>query len=246
MHIEQQSRSLAAISGLILSIAALTAVVLSGVGYRLGLWHFTLGLQVTEWAVYGAAVALLLSIRGLLQTWTHSARRGRVVAIIGFLLALVPLGMALQWQYATRTYPAINDISTDTVDAPVFWDMPTPSEYPGVKTAEIQRAAYPDLASLKLAQPSAKAYAFALKAVTSNGWTLVASVPEEGRIEATTSSLIYGFVDEVAIRVKAVDGGALVDMRSRSRLGKIDRGVNAKRIRAYLADLQQRASESLH
>jgi len=30
-------------------------------------------------------------------------------------------------------------------------------------------------------------------------------------------------------------------MRSRSRIGKVDRGVNAKRIRAYLAELQQRS-----
>jgi len=33
-----------------------------------------------------------------------------------------------------------------------------------------------------------------------------------------------------------------VDMRSRSRLGKIDRGTNAQRIRAYLGDLNQRLS----
>jgi len=70
---------------------------------------------------------------------------------------------------------------------------------------------------------------------------VVASAPEEGRIEATASSLLFGFIDEVAIRIKPTEGGALVDMRSRSRIGKVDRGVNAKRIRGFLAELQQRS-----
>lgn len=71
---------------------------------------------------------------------------------------------------------------------------------------------------------------------------IVASVPAEGRLEATTRSRLYGFTDEVIVRVKASDSGALVDVRSRSRLGRVDHGVNAKRIRAYLAALRQRAA----
>lgn len=103
MLIEKKFLSIPAVLGLILGVAAITAVVLSGVGYRLGWWHFTVGMQLSEWATYGAAVALILSITGLVQTRPSSARRGRVVAILGLLLALVPVGMALQWQYATRT-----------------------------------------------------------------------------------------------------------------------------------------------
>ena len=64
---------------------------------------------------------------------------------------------------------------------------------------------------------------------------VVASAPEEGCIEATASSLLYGFLDKLAIRLKPTDGGTLVDMRS--RIGKVDRGVNAKRIRGFLAEL---------
>lgn len=233
-----------AVSGLILGLSAIATIVASGVGYRLGWWHFTRGLQVSEWATYGAAVALVLSALGLVQTRPRATRRGRVVAILGLLVALLPLGMALQWEYAARTTPPINDVSTDTADAPVFWDMPNPTDYPGEKTAALQRAAYPDLVPLKLGLPPEQAFAQALAVAQEKGWTLVASVPAEGRIEATSSSLLYGFTDEVIVRVKATDGGALVDVRSRSRLGRIDRGVNAKRIRAYLAALHQRAAAS--
>jgi uncharacterized protein (DUF1499 family) len=149
--------------------------------------------------------------------------------------------MAVQWEYAARSYPPINDISTDIEDPPVFWDMPMPTDYPGGEKAALQRAAYPDLAPLVLAMPADKAFAEALALMEGRGWEIVAKVPEEGRIEATASSRLFGFKDEVVVRVAPENGGAKVDVRSRSRVGLIDRGVNAKRIRAYLADLKRRA-----
>jgi len=231
-----------AVSGLIVGLTAIATIVASGIGYRLGWWHFTRGLQASEWATYGAAIALVLSGLGLIQTRPRAARRGLAIAALGLLVALLPLAMALQWEVASRTTPPINDISTDTADAPVFWDMPNPTDYPGAKTAALQRAAYPDLVPLKLGLPPEQAFAQALSVAQEKGWTIVASVPVEGRIEATSSSLLYGFTDEVIVRVKAADGGALVDVRSRSRLGRIDRGVNARRIRDYMASLQARAT----
>lgn len=233
--------SVPAVWGLFLGLAAIATIAACGIGYRLGWWHFTRGLQVSEWATYGAAVALLLSGLGLIQARSRAARRELAIAVLGLLVALFPLAMALQWEYAGRTTPPINDISTDTADAPVFWDMPNPTDYPGAKTAALQRAAYPDLTPLKLGLTPEQAFAQAVSVSQEKGWTIVASVPSEGRFEATSSSLLYGFTDEVIVRVKATDGGALVDVRSRSRLGRIDRGVNAKRIRAYLAALQERA-----
>lgn len=247
MKTESMSRlpkplSMPALWGLLLGLAAVATIVASGIGYRLGWWHFTRGLQASEWATYGAAVALVLSGFGLIQTRPRAARRGLAIAVLGLLMALFPLAMALQWEVASRTTPPINDISTDTADAPVFWDMPNPTDYPGAKTAALQHAAYPDLAPLKLGLTPEQAFAQALLVAQAKGWTIVASMPAEGRIEATSSSLLYGFTDEVIVRVKAVEGGALVDVRSRSRLGRVDRGVNARRIRAYLAALRERAA----
>lgn len=236
--------SIPAILGLILGLAAIATIVASGIGYRVGWWHFTRGLQASEWATYGAAIALVLSGLGLIQTRPRAARGGLAVAALGLLVALLPLAMALQWEVASRTTPPINDISTDTADAPIIWDMPNPTDYPGAQTAALQRAAYPDLVPLKLGLPPEQAFAQAWSVAEEKGWTIVASVPAEGRIEATSSSLLYGFTDEVIVRVKAAEGGALVDVRSRSRLGRVDRGVNAKRIRGYLATLQDRAADT--
>jgi len=46
-----------------------------------------------------------------------------------------------------------------------------------------------------------------------------------------------GFKDDVVIRVQAAGNKTKVDMRSASRVGKSDLGMNAERIRLFLADL---------
>lgn len=240
-HSKPLSRS--AVTGLLLGVAAVATLLTAGVGARLGWWHFTIGLQVSQWASYAAALALVLSVFGAVQTRPGARRSGLLVAVSGIAASLFPVALAIQWEYAARNTPAINDISTDTRDAPVFWDMPIPTDYPGAKVAALQRAAYPDVAPLKLEISPTQAFAHALALAKDDGWELVSSAPQEGRFEATTKSLLYGFTDEVAVRVKPADGGAVVDVRSRSRVGRIDRGVNAKRIRAFLAELNKRVAK---
>ena len=66
---------------------------------------------------------------------------------------------------------------------------------------------------------------------------------EEGRIEAVATTLLYGFEDEVVIRIAPAEAGSVVDLRSRSRIGRGDLGANAARIRSFLEDLRERAAE---
>jgi len=232
-----------ALAGLLLGLITLAVALSGGIGARQGWWHFLLALQWAEWAAWGAALALVLSLTGLVRARPGGRQRGFMLAVLGTLASLPLVLMAVQWEYATRAYPPINDISTDTLDAPVFWDMPIATDYPGGAVAEQQRAAYPDLAPLQLALAPAQAYEHALAVVKEQGWEIVSTVPEEGRIEATARSRLYGFVDEVAVRVTAEGSGAKVDVRSRSRTGRIDRGVNAKRIRTYLAAVAAHAGQ---
>ena len=78
----------------------------------------------------------------------------------------------------------------------------------------------------------------ALDAAERMGWTMVASSPAEGRIEATDKTLWYGFKDDIVIRVTPSAGGSKVDVRSVSRVGRSDIGINAQRIRRYLEKLK--------
>ena len=55
----------------------------------------------------------------------------------------------------------------------------------------------------------------------------------EGRIEATATTPWIGFKDDVVIRVVGAGTETRVDLRSKSRVGRGDAGMNAKRIRAF-------------
>jgi uncharacterized protein (DUF1499 family) len=230
-----------ALSGLVLGAGGLAALAVSGIGYRLGWWQVGTALNISEWAVYAAALGLVVSVIGAIVSWPGAGRRGFLPSLLGIAASLPVAAIAARWEYAARTYPSINDISTDTEDPPVFWDMPNPTEYPGAEAAALQRAAYPDLAPLILSIAPERAYALATALVRDKGWEIVANEPNDGRIEAVDRSFLYGFKDEIIIRIAASAGGARVDVRSRSRIGRIDRGVNAKRIRAFLAALNENA-----
>ncbi len=53
-------------------------------------------------------------------------------------------------------------------------------------------------------------------------------------IEATDTTLWFGFKDDVAIRIRPDGSGSRIDVRSVSRVGRSDLGANARRIRAFL------------
>ena len=109
--------------------------------------------------------------------------------------------------------------------------------YPGAETATKQRSAYPDIKTAELAMPPDAAFARALDTAKSFGWAIDASDAQSGRIEATATTPWFGFHDDIVIRVMPAANGSRVDIRSLSRVGRGDMGVNAKRIRAYLAKL---------
>ena len=53
------------------------------------------------------------------------------------------------------------------------------------------------------------------------------------QLEAVDRSPLFGFADDVVVRVTAMADGSRVDVRSVSRVGKGDLGANAKRIRRF-------------
>ena len=69
-------------------------------------------------------------------------------------------------------------------------------------------------------------------------WEIVASAPEEGRLEATDRTRWFGFRDDVVVRVRADGAGSRVDVRSASRVGRSDLGTNARRIKRFMDALQ--------
>lgn len=72
---------------------------------------------------------------------------------------------------------------------------------------------------------------------TDGGASSQISIEDERYIEAVAETPVFGFESDVVIRIVEEDTGTLVDMRSVSRWGPHDLGSNAKRIEAFIAEL---------
>ena len=223
-------------AAILLGLASMVLLALAAIGFRQGWWPILRVLEIATWGAWASVAGALAGLAGLVLR----RRGGAAVAALGLGLSLPVLVLAGGWQYAALTTPPINDISTDTEDPPVFWFTATPSDYPAANAVP-QRAAYPDVGPLELALPFDAAFAAALELVQARGWRVLSADPAESQIEAIATTRLFGFEDEVAIRVTETDSGSRIDIRSRSRLGRIDRGANAARIRAFLAHLAARA-----
>jgi uncharacterized protein (DUF1499 family) len=228
-----------------LAIAALLLLVLAPLGWRTGLWGYRFSLLVlmrySAYLAAAAAIVLLLSLVG----WGRLGGWARLSALVGLVIAGALLYLPWHYRRLGASVPPIDDITTDPVNPPHFAavlparaaeDSNSVTYNPAI--TKLQQAAYPDIKPLTTALPPAEAFPRALSmAEHMPGWRLVVSDPAAGHIEARQSSFWFGFTDDIVIRVAADGTGSRIDMRSESRHGRGDFGVNAARVRAYLAAL---------
>ena len=141
--------------------------------------------------------------------------------------------------------PRINDFTTDPVDPPAYRrvleqapnqgrDMSYPATF-----AAIQATCCADLAPERTALPPALALAAARAAASQmKDWEILASDEATGSLEAVATTRLFGFKDDVVVRLRPDGAGSRIDVRSKSRDGKGDMGANAQRIRNYMAALR--------
>ncbi|GAB4119159.1 MAG: hypothetical protein Tsb0027_13150 [Wenzhouxiangellaceae bacterium] len=226
----------------LLAALVLLFMLASGPVFKLGWVGFGSVFQGLMLAVPAGLIAMLLLLVGRLCKVT-----GNRAWLVMLLLAAV-LFLPIQQALVARSVPGIHDISTDLTDPPRFSaamvvarkDASNPPEYPGTETAQQQQQAYPHIQPLRLAADRSTVFAQARELVAANGWQLVQANPDRGIIEASDTSWWFGFVDDVIIRIQSDGSGSLVDMRSKSRIGRSDIGANAARIDSFLQQLQQR------
>jgi uncharacterized protein (DUF1499 family) len=236
---------------LVLAVAAAVLLAAGPLGWRAGWWHFRVGFSyLMPWGAYcglaAIAVALIALVIGRRVNTARHIAIGVIAVAIGAAIAYVP------WHYSQMRgiYPSIHDITTDWENPPQFRavlplrqaEEANPVAYEGAKISDQQRRAYPDIAPLTLDLAPTDAFARALKTAEQLGWTIVAADPPTGsgagRVEASQRSRWFGFTDDVVIRVAAAESGSRIDIRSVSRMGRGDFGVNATRVRTYLAALR--------
>lgn len=140
--------------------------------------------------------------------------------------------------------PVINDVSTDLADPPPFVHAGDLAANRGRDLAypegfrDVVRAAYADLKPLALSDPPDKAFDRALLVARSRpDWRITEVDRDPLTFEGVATSWLFRFRDDFVVRVRPAAQGSIVDMRSKSRDGRGDLGVNAARIRAYFAEL---------
>jgi uncharacterized protein (DUF1499 family) len=242
---EVTTRACRPLAWIALGVASICAALelLAGPGYRLGWWPLGTGIQTMRWAATAALAAGAMALAATLCAARFGTRRSVLLGLAGIVLALAAAGPPFYLGWKVGRLPHIHDISTDTVNPPRFVAVlplragaPNSTEYDAAVATE-QREGYPDIAPLLLDVPPARAFERAQRVADSMGWDVVAIAPQAMRIEATATTLLFGFKDDVVIRVAAQGSGSRVDMRSLSRVGGSDFGVNAERVRDYLRRL---------
>jgi len=211
-------------------------------------------------AVLGSSLVLgclaaLLAATAATVIW-RTGRRGAGLAFAGFALAALLLAYPGFLAWRAIELPLLNDVSTDIETPPTFMRSSraleargghTPAD-PGETVRQAVREAYPGLQPVLLDMEPMAAYQFTLAAVKARGWRIVDSIPPSvreavGHIDAEDRSLVMGFVDDIAIRIKPLATQTRVDFRSVSRVGRHDFGDNARRIEKFAAELREDAQD---
>ncbi len=234
---------------------ALFAAAVIGVGLllaRAGL-DPTAVLAVIGSAIVIACLSMLCAGAASVAIW-RTGRKGVDVLLTGFFLALCLLAYPSFLAIQAVRLPVLNDVSTDLDDPPAFslshkalaargdW---APASIPAAARA-LQAKAYPDVQPIFLDLDGDEAFNMVLHAAAARHWTIIEAIPPGGRlglghVDAIAHGMVFGFPDDIAIRIRPLAGQTRVDVRSVSRVGRHDFGANARRIEAFADELNAEA-----
>lgn len=235
-----------AVSANVARALGLVSAAAAGIGVggaASGLLPPFLGFQLFALGLLIGLPALVFGIVGVIRTRNSTGLRGSGRSWVGLLLGAAALTALVVAAAPGLGLPPINDITTNTDDPP---DFVAARREPGnvgrdwtfnpAFAAQIHRA-YPDLKPMRLPDDPPEAVARVERAARELDWHVVDVDVAGGRVEAYDVSPIFQFVDDVVVRVRKAEGGSVVDVRSRSRVGRGDLGANAARIRSFRAEL---------
>jgi uncharacterized protein (DUF1499 family) len=224
-----------------LGVAGLVLFAVGPLGIQLGALEPFTGFRIFLLGGLLGLLALATGVLGLFFTRPAAYRGGRPRALVGTVLGALVTAAILMGARGGAGVPAINDITTNPADPPAFasdpWKKDRDMKYPA-GFAEVQRAGYPDLAPIVVPLPPPAALDRVASLFAQNGWVVTQKDPVSNTLTGTDTSHLFKFVDDIVVRVRPQDGGCVVDMRSKSRVGKGDMGANAARIRKLTAELK--------
>lgn len=193
----------------------------------------------------GAAMGALGLVLGIVAAIRAPDQATLTAVGLCALIVLPVAGMAI----GGRRFPPINDITTNTTSPPEFVQTAKMPEnqgiefsYPGESFARQQQAGYPELKALFVKLTPSETFLLMLAAAESNiQWKVKVVDGLTLSLEGYEESMLFHFRDDFVVQARTANGGTLVEMRSRSRDGRGDLGVNAARIARFLEAVSSKA-----
>jgi len=243
------AKTLIGSSWLALGLAAACglAELLSGLIYRLGWAGLKPSLLAMRWSATSAAVIFVVALIGTVVAARRQIGKAKSTFLWGSMIALLAATPPAVLWYRVQHLPRLHDITTDTENPPPYISVlpfregaPNSTTY-DTQLARLQLEGYPDIKPVVVNTAPKQAFQKALQVARDMGWAIVEAVDTDEnsmRIEATDTSFLFGFKDDIVIRIKAESAGSRIDLRSLSRVGGSDFGVNANRIRSFITRLK--------
>lgn len=229
---------------LLMLVGCLAFISIAGV--RVGVFEPLTGFALLKKSVIASLVLSVLAAASLYACRKECNPSTNRFFYLVLILTFLYSAMWIVYYVQRSGLPSITDITTDTQMPPAYLNINF-LRHSGDNSlrynkdwADIQNKYYPNVKPLLVNKSKAAVFKEALQLVEDRGWQLVASYPEVGLIEATARTPVFGFRDDVVVRLMQEGDKVRVDVRSSSRVGKADYGVNAKRVVSYLRDLSGR------
>jgi len=229
---------------LLLAGAFVLGTMVTPLGAKWGLWHFTAAFSALRILFYiGSGVVIIALVLMIYKLVKQGAKQALPYALC-VAICVLPIGNMLYQVSQVKSLPFIHDITTDTVNPPPFLVATTlrassdnSSEY-DADIIQQQLDGYPDILPLYSDKSLAKTFELVAASVESLGYKDIIRDNDLAQLEFSDQTFWFGFIDDIVIRVSREKQKSRIDIRSASRVGKSDIGENARRIRAISQQLK--------
>jgi uncharacterized protein (DUF1499 family) len=224
------------------AILAIAMIAAGMVGAHFYLLAPFMGFQLFALGFLLSILGLLVGLLAIFLTRKPQASAGRNRAVMATVVCAVIALPLIVTVLRSSKYPPINDITTDFDNPPEFVNAQKlqhepnrDMKYDKGKYADRQLKGYGAIDPIKERLDPAAAFARVTEvAKASPTWTITYSDPATNTFEAVATSKLWHFNDDIVIQIRpSPDGASLIEMRSKSRDGIGDFGVNARRIRRF-------------
>jgi hypothetical protein len=194
-----------------------------------------------------AALAIFLALGALGRLWM-TGDRGWGRAVWGLIFGTVCLLPFAWFAWEATRYPAVNEVTTD-IGSPLELVSPVPVAPTSQPMREAIAAAFPNARTRSYPVEATDMFAIVERLVEQRGWEIrrrraPPTALDIGQINAIAVTL-FGWRDEVAIRVTGTAQGSTIDMRSVPLASFVDFGENGRRVEDFLLALDQQITLTL-